>query len=205
MTAPPRQGKTWIKICGIKSVGMARIATEAGADAIGLVFAKKSPRVIELEHALLIAESLPKHVTPVALFQNPTLEEVAAWPGEWIQLHGDEDEQFISSIKGKGIIKGFRFSAQEISRWNACEGVDVLLVDGSSGGGGESFDHRELIDLMEKIDKPVVLAGGLTPGNVADAITAVKPFGVDVSSGVEAQRGVKDGEKVRRFCEAVRG
>ena len=73
MTAPSRQGKTWIKICGIKSVGMARIATEAGADAIGLVFAKKSPRVIELEHALMIAESLPETVTAIALFQIITL------------------------------------------------------------------------------------------------------------------------------------
>ena len=90
------------------------------------------------------------------------------------------------------------------SSWNDCRDVNILLVDGSAGGHGEAFRHEQLTALMPQITKPVMLAGGLTPDNVADAIRTVRPFAVDVSTGVETAPGIKDEELIRRFCRAVR-
>ena len=207
MTAPAKKNQTWIKICGITSVQLAETAIQAGADAIGVVFAKKSPRLIDRTLAREIVNALPETVTPVGLFQNPPMEDISGtrgWNPPWIQLHGDEDEAFISRIDGHHIIKGFRFDPDEVIRWDTFRGVDVLLIDGTSGGGGESFPHERLAEMMSKIETPVVLAGGLTPDNVAEAIRIVKPFGIDVSSGVESSRGVKDAGMIRAFCAAVR-
>ena len=103
----------------------------------------------------------------------------------------------------KHVIKGFHFDPDELMRWNDCPHIDILLVDGSAGGLGEGFDHEALAALMPKITKPVIVAGGLRSDNVAQAIRAVRPFAVDVSSGVESAPGVKDPELVRQFCAAV--
>lgn len=206
MISPGKKNQTWLKICGITSIELAEIAVQAGADAIGVVFAKKSPRLIDKNLAEQIVSMLPDTITPVGLFQNPPLEDVSGkqgWFLPWIQLHGDEDEAFISRIEGHHIIKGFRFDPDEVRRWDEFPGVDVLLIDGSSGGGGESFPHEQLAEMMPGIETPVVLAGGLTPDNVVEAIRIVRPFGVDVSSGVESSRGVKDAGLIREFCAAV--
>ena len=207
MIAPAKQNQTWIKICGITSVELAEIAVQAGADAVGVVFAEKSPRLIDKSLAKQIISVLPDTVTPVGLYQNPPLQDVSGsqgWFLPWLQLHGDEDEAFISRIEGHHIIKGFRFDPDEARRWDECPGVDVLLIDGTSGGGGGAFPHEQLAEMMSEIETPVVLAGGLTPDNVAEAIRIVKPYGVDVSSGVESSRGVKDAGLIREFCDAVR-
>ncbi len=207
MKAPAKKNQTWIKICGITSVQLAETAVQAGADAVGVVFAEKSPRLIDKTLARRIVDVLPETITPIGLFQNPLLEDVSGakgWQLPWIQLHGDEDEAFISRIDGHHIIKGFRFDPDEVKRWDEFPGVHVLLIDGTSGGGGESFPHEKLAAMMPEISQPVILAGGLTPENVAEAIRIVKPYGVDVSSGVESSRGVKDAGLIREFCDAVK-
>jgi phosphoribosylanthranilate isomerase len=196
---------TRVKICGITSVELAGNAVEAGADAIGLVIGvPESPRSIPFEAAETIFKAVPPLVMSVAVVQEPDPALADRWAGAWLQLHGDEDEALVGRIaRTKHVIKGFRFDPQQVKRWNDCPHVDILLVDGSAGGRGEAFRHEELAKLMPQISKPVLLAGGLTPQNVGPAIRAVRPFAVDVSSGVESSPGVKDPQLIRQFCEAV--
>lgn len=122
-----------------------------------------------------------------------------------MQLHGNEAEPQIARIaNNRHIIKGMRFDPAQVRRWDQVQHVNALLIDGPSGGGGEGFDHRALADMMRSISKPVILAGGLTTATVGEAIRTVGPYGVDVSSGVETSRGVKDSTMIREFCAAVR-
>lgn len=203
----PGRGATRIKICGIQSPEMAGVAVRAGADAIGLVVdVAGSPRTISIDQAAAIARTLPPHLMVVAVLRDPDREVAERWQAStWVQLHGAEDEPLVEHFaRTKHVIKGFRFDPDELRRWNDCPAVELLLVDGSAGGRGESFHHEALADLMPQISKPVVLAGGLTPDNVAEAIRTVRPFVVDVSSGVESSPGVKDEALIKRFCEAVR-
>jgi phosphoribosylanthranilate isomerase len=176
---------TRIKICGITSEPAARAAVEAGADAIGMVIGvPDSPRSISLEAATAINECLPPLVMSVAVVRDPEPALADRWPGSWFQLHGDEDEALVSRFARAGhVIKGFLFDPRQVKRWSACAHVEILLVDGSPGGRGEAFRHEALADLMPQVDKPVALAGGLTPANVGAAIRTVRPFAVDVSSG----------------------
>lgn len=207
MTAPSAARTTRIKICGVRSIETARIAVEAGADAIGMVIdVPGSPRTLSLAEALEIQATLPPIVMSVAVMTNPDPSLAERWRGSWIQLHGDEDEALVAQVgRTKHVVKGFRFDAQQVRRWNSCPDVDVLLVDGSAGGEGVGFRHEELAALMPGIEKPVILAGGLTAENVGAAIRTVRPFAVDVSSGVETEPGVKDPELIRAFCDAVAG
>jgi phosphoribosylanthranilate isomerase len=201
MTAPR------IKICGVRTPGTARVAASAGADYVGVVFAPGSPRRVTPEEGRAIAAALPPGVEPVALFQLERAADltVAAWPFEWVQLHGEEDEELVAAAARRHrVIRGFRFSREAVLRWNACRDVDVLLVDGGAGGAGVGFDHAELAALRDEVHNPILLAGGLAPDNVATAVQAVAPWGVDVSSGVESARGVKDDDLIRAFCAAVR-
>jgi phosphoribosylanthranilate isomerase len=197
--------RTQIKVCGITSISIARTAVELGADAIGLVIdVEHSPRRLSLEEAEAIAGQLPRQVLPVAVLQDPDPAVAERWSGMWVQLHGDEDEELVAHFaRTKHVVKGFRFDPEQVMRWNDCPHVGALLVDGSAGGEGGSFDHAALVELMPRIVKPVLLAGGLRTENVAEAIRTVHPFGVDVSSGVESAPGVKDPELIKRFCEAV--
>ncbi len=197
---------TIIKICGIRSAEIAQIAIDAGADAIGLVIdVPDSPRRLTVDEAHTIAATLPRRIMQIAVVCNPDPALAEQWTGTWFQLHGDEDEQTVAHFaRAKHIIRGFRFDPDQVRRWNDCRDVNILLVDGSVGGHGEAFHHEQLTALMPQITKPVMLAGGLTPDNVADAIRRVRPFAVDVSSGVERAPGVKDEELIRRFCAAVR-
>jgi phosphoribosylanthranilate isomerase len=199
--------RTRIKVCGITSVEQALAAAEAGADAIGLMFAPKSPRRIDIETAIEIIEVLPPFVTPVGVFQLRTGNEpeLAEWWEEWCQLHGGEDESLIEHVAEEHrIIRGFHFDAAHVRRWEHCTDIEALLIDGSAGGKGEAFDHTALASMMDEITRPVILAGGLTPQNVGEAIRAVRPYGVDVSSGVESSPGVKEPDLIRHFCDAVR-
>ena len=196
---------TRIKICGITSVEMAEVAINAGADTIGLVVdVPKSPRCLSASQAQDIARALPAQALIVAVLQDASPEIAEVLPGTWVQLHGDEDEQLVAQFaRSKHVIKGFRFDADQVLRWNADPHVDVLLIDGSAGGEGEAFDHQKLANMMPQIDKPIILAGGLNVANVGEAIDIVHPFCVDVSSAVESAPGIKDSKLILQFCDAV--
>ncbi len=198
---------TLIKICGLRSAEMARAAVEAGADAIGFVIeVPGSPRTLSVGEANAIAATLPPRIITIAVLSDPDPAVAEQWHGTWLQLHGSEDERTVARFaRTRHVIRGFPFDPDSIRRWNDCTDVNTLLIDGSAGGRGEAFHHEELAALMPRISKPVVLAGGLTPDNVADAIRTVHPWAVDVSSGVETDPGVKDEGLIRRFCAAVRG
>lgn len=203
--------RTRVKVCGITSVEAARAAVEAGADVLGFVFVPGTPRYVEPDEAFEIMGSLPPMVGTVGVFRDATLDEFIEieqqCPTDWSQLHGHEPEALVRDC-GPRVIRAFRFRAESIgadlTRWGAIDEVDALLVDGSEGGRGEAFDWGALAGPMGSIDKPVIIAGGLHPGNVADAIRACRPYAVDVSSGVESSPGVKDPAKLRAFCRAVR-
>ena len=203
MTGPPR--KTRIKICGITSTETAAVAVEAGIDAIGLVFeVTDSPRCLTIDEAHAIKATLPSLIMAIVVLKNPPETLAEQWKGTWVQLHGDEDETVVQQFaRTKHVIRGFHFDPQQVRRWNACPHVEILLIDGPAGGRGEGFDHEALARLMPQIEKPVMLAGGLTPDTVAGAIRAVRPFAVDVSSGVETSPGVKDPALIRAFFAAV--
>ena len=199
--------RTRIKICGITDSESAAAAVEAGADAIGLMFVEHSPRCISAEHAKHIVQYvLPPFVNAIAVFQNPSADDdpnVTTWPGSWVQMHGDEDAEFLNGLPHH-VIKACPFEPDAVRMWATNDAVDALLVDGPRGGSGDSFDHERLAEMMPEIQKPVILAGGLTPDNVGEAIRTIRPFAVDVSSGVEHTRGVKDPAAIDAFCRAVR-
>jgi len=202
---PIKQRRTRIKICGVRTIEMALVAAEAGADAIGLMFVPQSPRYVLPGPAQQIARSLPPLISAVGVFMNPSDPDLQNWRGQWVQMHGQEDEPQITRVaRTRRVIKAMQFDPNQIRRWDRCEHVSALLVDGSEGGNGTAFEHKALAELMPSIKTPVILAGGLTPSNVGEAIRTVRPFGVDVSSGVESSRGVKDAGLIRDFCAAVR-
>ena len=199
-----------IKICGITRVEDGLAAAHAGADAIGLVFAAQSPRRVSLEQARAISAALPPFVTTVALFVNPAhdlVQEVVeqVHPG-CVQFHGDEPPAYCAGF-GVPWLKAARVRPgddllQFAARYAAAQG---LLLDAYSpnahGGTGACFDWSLI---PKDLPRPLVLAGGLTPDNVAEAVCRVRPWAVDVSSGVEAAPGVKDALKMAAFVNAVR-
>jgi phosphoribosylanthranilate isomerase len=199
-----------VKICGITCVADGLAAAEAGADMIGLMFAEKSPRHISLKVAAEIASAVPPFVMKVGVFVNPTEELVMRAISECglslLQFHGDETPEFCTQF-GLMCMKAFRIrdaeSLKELPKFQ----TDAYLLDAYSpearGGTGEKFNWDLAIE-AQKFGKPIFLAGGLTPENVADAVRKVNPFGVDVSSGVESAPGKKDTAKVRTFIAAVR-
>jgi phosphoribosylanthranilate isomerase len=202
--------RTRVKICGLTRTEDVQAACEAGADAIGLVFYPPSPRAVTVEQARLILLDVPPFVTVTALFVNPSVDEVQAVLAQipaisLLQFHGDESAAFCRQF-GRAYIKAIPMRddvdlAQQALLYEDALG---LLVDtykpGIPGGSGESFDwHR----LPQSLSKPLILAGGLTPDNVADALQQVAPFAVDVSGGVEASKGVKDTAKVIAFIASV--
>jgi phosphoribosylanthranilate isomerase len=204
--------RTRIKICGITRPGDALAAAQAGADAIGLVFYPPSPRYLSSERAVEIRDALPPFVQAVALFVNPDAAQVAQVLGRvrpsMLQFHGEETPEFCAQF-GVPFVKAIRMKS------GARPGVDALeylrpfsratawLFDShvpEYGGVGESFDWS----LVPKTDKPVILSGGLSRDNVAEAIRRVRPWGVDVSSGVESAKGIKDAARIAAFIAEVR-
>lgn len=203
--------RTRVKICGVRDPDTALAAADAGADAIGLVFVRSSPRYVDPAAAYEIMANLPPFVATVGVFMNHSVEAFSdieeACPTTHVQLHGNETEAVVRQC-GPGVIRSIRFDPESIrddlARWEAIDEVDALLIDGPIAGSGEAFDWAALAPLIEELTKPVILAGGLSPANVREAIRAVRPFGVDVSSGVERDRGIKDPDLIEAFCEAVR-
>ena len=202
--------KTRVKICGVTNLADAQAAVEAGADALGFNFYEKSPRCISLKTAAEITKQLPPFIMRVGVFVNAPEDFVLRAIGEsnltMLQFHGDEPPEFCEQF-GLMSMKAFRIrdteSLKEIPNYQ----TDAYLLDAFSpearGGTGEKFNWDLAID-AQKFGKPVFLAGGLTPENVAEAVRKVRPFGVDVSSGVESSPGKKDHAKIRAFIAAVR-
>lgn len=200
---------TRIKVCGITSVEDALAVTAAGADAIGLVFYPKSPRYVSVETAAEIAACLPPFISITGLFVDAdpkdiqkTLDRV---PLSLLQFHGNEAPEQCERW-GMRYIKAFRvrpdsFVEEMVKPYaSACGYLLDSYQKGVPGGTGESFDWHLIPD---NLNRPVILAGGLNPDNVSLAISKVKPYGVDVSSGVEMRPGIKDHPKVKAFIKAV--
>ncbi len=203
--------RTRIKICGITRESDAFAACEAGADALGFVFAKSSPRYIHPDAAWDIACALPPFVSRVGLMVDPDPSSYDGtremFPFDLGQLHGNEPIETAQAC-GPDLIKAIRFDekniASEIERWNSVHQIDALLIDGSTGGKGEAFDWAKLAPHMASCDHPVIIAGGLSPENVGEVIATLKPFAVDVSSSVEEEPGIKSAARMAEFCDAVR-
>ena len=200
-----------VKICGITRVEDALAAAAAGADAIGLVFYAKSPRAVDIEQARVILAALPPFATTVGLFvdaERSELERIlASVPLDLLQFHGDESVQQCEAF-GRPYIKALRVKAgddiaAQVARYPSAQGILLdAYVEGVPGGTGEAFDWSLI---PQALSKPLILAGGLRPDNVAEAVSRVRPYAVDVSGGVEANKGVKDVEKVGAFIRAARG
>lgn len=202
--------RTRIKICGLRDADSLAAAVESGADAVGFNLIPESPRFIEPEDATELMYMLPPMVTAVGVVRNLSVDQYceieARFPAPIMQLHGTEPEKTVAAC-GPGVIKAVQFHLHtidaDLKRWNDLDEVDAILIDGSAGGEGRSFDWNTLAQKLELVDKPVFLAGGLTPDNVGDAIRAVRPYAVDVASGVESASGVKDPARIEAFCRAV--
>lgn len=197
---------TRVKICGIRTEQAARAAVEAGADAVGFVFYPQSPRFVEPHTAARLARLLPPFVLRVGVFVNAPVEAVrriAEQVGlDLVQLHGDEPPEVCARMPRR-VIKAVRVDGpQALERARHYPACAVLLdayAPDRYGGTGRSFDWS----LARGLDRPVILSGGLTPDNVAQAVRQVRPYAVDVSSGVETS-GDKDPQKVAAFVRAVR-
>lgn len=198
---------TRIKICGITSVEDALLAVGAGADAIGLIFWARSPRAVEVEQAREIARALPPLVSTVGVFVDETPDHVRGVADavglSGVQLHGDEEVADWARFP-RPVLKALAVERYADSPWRHARAA--ILVDARDpvtiGGTGRTVDW----DMAREIgaNRPLVLAGGLTPDNVRRAVETVRPWGVDVASGVEAAPGVKDPARVRAFIDAVR-
>jgi phosphoribosylanthranilate isomerase len=200
---------TKIKICGIKTVTDALAARDAGADLIGFNFYPQSPRYIEVGRCRNIMSVMRRygHITYVGVFVNATVAEVRATMEtcglSLAQLHGDETPEMLSALEGKAF-KAFRGVPQGLDGF-ARGDAPALLVDasvkGAYGGTGITADWKSATELAKK--HPLLLAGGLTPQNVAEAVRQVRPWGVDVASGVESVPGEKDAVKMKAFIKAI--
>jgi phosphoribosylanthranilate isomerase len=209
--------ETIIKICGIKTSEMLEVAIEAGADIVGFMHFPKSPRHLDIEEiGLLISEARGRVETAVVTVDpdNSLIAEIAMYDPEWLQLHGTESVSRVTSIRAEGGIPVMKVlpvgAAEDVAMVAEYESIaDRILLDAKPpmkatrpGGLGVPFDW----DLLKALDPelPFMLSGGLTPQNVAEAVTKVQPFGLDVSSGVESTPGEKDAEKIRAFIQNAR-
>ena len=201
--------RTRVKICGITRVGDGIVAAEAGADALGFVFFEKSPRYVSIDKAAEICRAIPPFVTKVGLFVDASKEEVRRVSDnvhiDLLQFHGDESPEFCRSFN-LPYIKAIRAKNREsiLEAIDAhSDAVGVLIdsyVPGIPGGTGNTFDWSLVpIEYRSKI----ILAGGLNSENVADAITDIRPYAVDISGGVESAKGIKDSEKIDKFMKEV--
>jgi phosphoribosylanthranilate isomerase len=202
--------RTRIKICGLRDPAHARLAADEGADAIGLVFHRPSPRYVEVREAAKVARVVPPYVTTVGLFVNLPADEVHAIlreiPLDLLQFQGDEPPEYCVQF-GRPFVRAVKVGpgvdlleyAHRFSRAKALH-LDAD-VPGLAGGSGETFDWSAI---PRGLPLPLILSGGLNAGNVARAVREVRPWAVDVSSGVESARGVKDPAKIVEFIRSVR-
>jgi phosphoribosylanthranilate isomerase len=212
---------TWIKICGITNLEDAMVAAEAGADAVGFVFYEKSPRNVSPDTAFEISRHLSGRIERVGVFVNQNedvLCDIADDAGlTAIQMHGDNEDPHVADLvvarRPLKVLVAVSMHRPDPEGWAATwepKNVFAFLADSGSalklGGTGETFDWQGSLKALDKLKGlgRLTLAGGLNPANVDEAIRIVKPWGVDVSSGVEASPGKKDPEKVRAFIRAVR-
>ena len=221
--------RTRVKICGLRNVETAQVAVAAGADAIGLMFVPGSPREVSAEQAQRIITALPCFVSPVGVFVDRPIEQVrdiaAALGIVTVQLHGRETAEDVARLAPLRVIRGVSFETRSFDTvadpWrDGPPNLVGLLLDAPpppdrgadeqklTGGHGQGFDWEELATarrhgLLTGLP-PVILAGGLDEGNVGEAMRSARPYAVDVSSGVESARGVKDPLLIRSFIDAVR-
>ncbi len=204
---------TRVKICGITSETDARAAADAGADAVGLVFYEDSPRFVTVEQAQQVAAAVGPFVTIVGLFVNASADRIRdilqQVPLHVLQFHGDEDNAFCQQF-GRPWYKAIRMHPDrdpraEMARYPSASAClfDAWQAD-KYGGTGQVFDWQRLSKVSLAHNTPVILAGGLTPDNVADAIRQVAPYSVDVSGGVESAPGVKNAAMIQRFIDNVK-
>jgi phosphoribosylanthranilate isomerase len=201
--------RTRIKICGLTREADVDAAVAAGADAVGFVFYDKSPRFVSFARAAVLARRLPPFVTPVGLFVNAPESDIAAATAAiaplLLQYHGDESPEDCCRT-GRPFLRAARLNEgfdllDFVSRFANAQAILLdAHVDGY-GGGGKVFDWSLV---PAGVSLPVVLSGGLHAGNVIQGIHALRPWAVDVSSGVESAKGIKDADAIRRFCDAVR-
>src|SRR5688500_8544367 len=200
--------RTRVKICGITRTADAAAAASAGADAIGLVFSPPSPRFLSVERAREIRDALPPFVQTVALFVNADAAQVSQVIGRvhpaMLQFHGDESPEFCAQF-GLPYVKACRVKkgVDALEYLRPFSGAAAWLFDShvpEYGGVGESFDWS----LVPATEKPVILSGGLSQANVGEAVRRVRPWGVDVSSGVESAKGLKHAGKIAAFIAEVR-
>jgi phosphoribosylanthranilate isomerase len=215
LAAATKGGRLLVKICGIRSLEDARFAAASGADAVGFVFWYMSPRRVDPEQAAAIAAELPDQVLRVGVFVDAPrdeIERVSQQVGlDLLQLHGEEPPEALEGLSRpalKAVRVGPRFTAEEALRYSkTAQGIVVdTRLPGQTlmpGGTGVPFDWSLAANLAEQVPF-LMLAGGLSPTNVAEAVRAVRPDAVDVSSGVERMPGRKDPERVKAFIEASR-
>lgn len=201
---------TRIKICGITRDADLHVVASNGADAIGLVFYEKSPRHLAIVQAARLVRNVPPFVSVVGLFVNPSVDYVrevlASVALDVLQFHGEETPEFCEQF-GKPYLKAIRVKVgvdlvQCAARYASAQGLLLdAFVEGTQGGTGESFDWALI---PQNLALPVILSGGLHAGNVAAAIKQIRPYAVDVSSGVEMEKGIKDAAKVAAFIQEVK-
>ncbi|MDF1808147.1 MAG: phosphoribosylanthranilate isomerase [Phycisphaerales bacterium] len=203
--------RTRVKVCGITTVDAANSAVEAGADAVGFVFVKDTPRYIDPEEAAAIMFSLPPFVSAVGVVQDLDVDQFCALeyscPAHTMQLHGKEPVDVVQAC-GPGVIKAFKYEdatiQSQLTRWAKVDELDAILIDGSTGGTGEAFEWAKLVPHIQDFPKKIIIAGGLDASNVEEVIQTLRPYAVDVSTGVEDDPGVKNSEKIAEFCAVVR-
>lgn len=201
--------RTRIKICGLTREEDVLTAVQSGADAIGFVFYPPSPRFVDFERARALARLVPPFVTLVGLFVNPERAFVnnalARVPLQLLQFHGDEDEAACAGF-GLPFVKAARMRpgldlVEYAARFPGAQGLLLDAFVEGYGGGGETFDWSLI---PAKLPLPLILSGGLNAGNVGEAIRRVQPWAVDVSSGVESAKGIKDASRITEFVAGVR-
>jgi phosphoribosylanthranilate isomerase len=200
-----------VKICGITNIEDAVAAVDAGADALGFMFFEQSKRSLTFERAAAIIHELPPFITKVGVFVNPTEDFVCraleTTGIDTLQFHGEESPEFCARFAPSKVVKAFRIrdrsSLAECLRFREHAWLLDSYVAGAHGGTGTVFDWEVAIEATKR-NRTVILAGGLKPETVADAVRKVRPFAVDVSSGVESAPGKKDHAKIREFIRAVK-
>jgi phosphoribosylanthranilate isomerase len=198
----------FVKVCGLSTPESVRVAVEAGADAVGFVLTA-SPRVVSPSQVNTLLADVPAGVAAVGVFRHePVADAIAiarASGLEWIQLHGDLTPADVTTVHDAGmkLVRAVTMAAtaDAFADW----GEELLLIDAAVPGSGEAWDYASMVDVTELQDRNWLLAGGLDPDTVAHAAAASGAWGVDVSSGVEASRGVKDLDKIRAFVKAAKG